>query len=114
MANGTKKDNFDPDVEFKASLDKIERPDLFAEVFCKAAESQVCIKEVLGKLIKEKITEDKEIHQVNKNLFKELIDEDKKFFIKTLFEKCKGFIQFFGGVLGTLFIQWLLKKFNLN
>lgn len=28
MANGTKKDNFDPSVEFKATLDKIERPDL--------------------------------------------------------------------------------------
>lgn len=33
MANGTKKDNFDPSVEFKATLDKIERPDLFAKVF---------------------------------------------------------------------------------
>lgn len=114
MANGTKKDNFDPSVEFKATLDKIERPDLFAKVFCDAAESQVCIKDILGKLIRENIKENKEVHEAGKQLFKEIIDEDKRYFFKMTLEKLKSLFYAVCGIIGTLLVQWLIKVLNLG
>jgi hypothetical protein len=110
MANGTKRDNFDPAVEFKATLDKIERPDKFAEFFCDAAESQVCIKEVLGKLIRENIKENKEVHEAGKKLFKEIIDEDKAYFLKIWWDKLKSFIYFVAGILASVLVDWIKKN----
>lgn len=113
MANGTKRDNFDPAVEFKATLDKIERPDKFAEVFCTAAKSQVSIKEVLADLVKDNFINNKEVRDSIKMLVKDVVKEDKAFFFKMTWEKVKYLFNLLLGAVIALLGAWASKKLGL-
>lgn len=75
----SKGDDFDPAQKFRTTIDKIERPDMFAEVFCNAAKKQTDIRDCLGDLIKNKISEDKEIKEKIKDLMKEIQRDNIRF-----------------------------------
>ena len=56
-------DNYDANAILQETRDKLDRPDKFADIFCKAAKSQVNIKECLSDIIKDLLLNDKDINK---------------------------------------------------
>ena len=81
MANATKHDDYSPSDEFKAKLDRIDRPDKFADFFCEAAKSQVAIKSSLTGIVKEVISDDKNVKEKMKDLMKEIQRDNIRFML---------------------------------
>lgn len=82
--NGTKHDGYDPSLEIKelkTTVDKIDRPDKFAVLFCEAAQTQVAIKNRLGEVVKEIIADDKSVKEKIKELLKEIQRDNIRFML---------------------------------
>lgn len=105
----SKKDDFDPVVEFKAKLDRIDRPDKFAEFFCAAAKSQVPIKEAVSDIIKEIICDDKGVKERIKDLLHEIQRDNIRFMLSGFAWLITTAISFVVGALVTIFFNNLLK-----
>ena len=101
----SKGDDFDPAEKFRTTIDKIERPDMFAEVFCNAARKQTDIKDCLGDLIKNKIAEDKGIKENIKDLMKEIQRDNIRFMISGFLWVITSAVSAAIGAIVTAFIK---------
>jgi hypothetical protein len=77
-------DDYDPQKTVADLVANFEQPDRFAQIFCKAAEKQKSIDEVLQKNIKHLLQHDKETIDCIKNLQRQVDKEDWRYFLKKM------------------------------
>ena len=114
MARNNTADNFDPDGTIKQTLDKIDRPDKFAEVFCHAAKKQIDIKECISDIVRETVAKDAAMKEFFQELFQDVINADKTYVIMKLWRNFKGFCLLIGGMALTVLIQFAMKQVGLS
>ena len=103
------KDEFDPNKEIARISATLAQPEKFAEIFCKAAESQKSIDETLQTIIKKLIQNDSPTRNSIKSLIKEYEKEEWWAMIR------KGFSigwTLFAGIIGAIIYYWLNKWNN--
>jgi hypothetical protein len=99
-----KEDNFDPNKQIAIVYATLNQPDKFAEVFCKAAESQKSIDNALQIIIRNLIQKDRPTRDSIKALIKEYEKEEWWVMIR------KGFSigwTLFAGIIGAIIYYWL-------
>ncbi|MCL2331802.1 MAG: hypothetical protein FWC61_04670 [Proteobacteria bacterium] len=107
-----KNDDFDPKKAIDAiqpTLDKITRPDQFAEVFCNAAETQIKIEDHLKKVIKKVIKDDKDVSIQLNSEFRKIIADDKVLFKHNLLKWSGLAIAYVLGILSPIISKWIGK-----
>lgn len=77
-------DDWDVKSAFNKLSASLEQPDKFAEVFCKAAESQKIIDTILKKNIKEVVKTDKETYDFLKKIARDVDKEDWRSYLSKI------------------------------
>jgi Ni,Fe-hydrogenase III large subunit len=77
----------DAQVKLESAHDLVQRPDKFAEVFVKAAETQTSIKLLIRKEIKDSLALDPDSRSSLKDLIAEQFREDWRAFVKSAWGK---------------------------
>lgn len=85
---------------FKKTHDIIDRPEKFAEMFTKVADSQTAVRDKLSQILMLSIQHDVPTRQEVKKVLKEIYDEDWKHFIKSAWGKLAL-------LAWTLLVAWL-------
>lgn len=78
---------FDADAQLKLQTahEAVERPDKFAELFCKAAKTQTAIKDILWDELRKLLASDQAARESLKGIIREVEKEDWKFLGKKFF-----------------------------
>lgn len=74
-------------ISLKTTQEKVERPDQFAELFCKAAETQTSVKDLLKKLLQDIIATDPKARESLNGLIKDVFEQDWKAFVRSAWGK---------------------------
>lgn len=78
-----KNDNFDIEGKYKETYETIDRPEKFAELFCKVAESQTNIQDFLKKFVINFTKENPEFKKELRQLIKDEFKKDYRAWLRT-------------------------------
>jgi len=92
-------------IQLKKVHETIDQPDKFAEVFCKAAESQVSIKEIFTKEILKSISTDVNCKNALKEIIRQVEKEDIMIFGKKIGLAVWSIIMLVVGAIISKYIQ---------
>ena len=87
-------------ADLKKTHDIIDRPEKFAEMFTKVADTQNAVREKLSQILILSIQHDVPAREEMKKVLKEIYDEDWKYFIKSAYGKIALLVW-------TLLVSWL-------
>jgi hypothetical protein len=108
-----KKDAEDAQFDASAPLklqkvhDAIDRPDKFAEIFVKAAQNQVSVKDLFRTMIRETLNTDVQARDALKGIIKQVNKEDWRSFVRSAWGKVSLVIW----TVVTLAIGYLFRKY---